>query len=146
MTALLVQDLARDVRSADALITSRELSFFCKLLELFGDHRAARQEHRQTWANVVIEHKELEFSPKLAMVALLRFLLHREELFEFFFCLKRSSIDSLELWILFVAFVIGAGHVREFERADISRAHHVRARAEINEIAAAIERDFFVGR
>ena len=48
--------------------------------------------------------------------------------------------------ILFVAFVVSARHVRELERADVSRAHDVRTCAKIDEIAAAIERNFFVRR
>ena len=80
------------------------------------------------------------------MIALLRFLEHREVIVEFLFGFERRAVNALKLWILFVAFVVGARHVRQVERADVSGAHDVRARAEIDEIAAAIERDFFFGR
>src|SRR5205085_12060917 len=56
------------------------------------------------------------------------------------------SIKALKLWVLFVAFVIGARNTGQLERTDVSCPHHVRAGAEINEIAVAIERDLLAGR
>ena len=70
----------------------------------------------------------------------------REVFFELRLVLERGAVDALELRILFVAFVIGAGHVRELERADVAGAHDVRAGAEIDEFAVAIERDRFALR
>ena len=52
----------------------------------------------------------------------------------------------MELRILFVAFVVGAGDVGELERADVSRAHDVRPGAKIDKLAVAIERDRFARR
>ena len=77
------------------------------------------------------------------MVALLRFLEHGEVFVELGLVLEGGAVDALELRVLFVAFVVGAGDVREFERADVAGAHDVRAGAEIGEFAVAIERDFF---
>ena len=57
--------------------------------------------------------------------------------------LEGGAVDALELRVLFVAFVVGAGDVGELERADVAGAHDVRAGAEIGEFAVAIERDFF---
>src|SRR5207302_1894546 len=101
---------------------------------------------RKTWADVIVENEEFQFASKLAMIALLRFLEHGEIIVEFLFRFERGTVNALELRILFIAFVIGARDVGEFERADVSRAHHVWPRAEIDEITAAIERDLFVGR
>src|SRR2546427_3799084 len=80
------------------------------------------------------------------MVALFRFLEHREVIIELLFRFERRAVNALELRILLVAFVISASHSRELERADVSRAHYVRAGAEIDEVAIAIERDLFAGR
>ena len=80
------------------------------------------------------------------MIALLCFLEHREVIIELLFCFERRAVNSLQLRIVFVAFIIRACHVGEFERADVSRALDVRAGAEIDEVATAIERDFFVLR
>src|SRR5207253_2302828 len=102
--------------------------------------------HWQTWTDVVVQNKNLQFAPELAMVALFRFLDHREVFIEFLFRFEGRAVNALELRILFVAFVIRAGDAGKPEGADVSGTHHVRAGAEIDEIAVAIERDFFVRR
>src|SRR5438067_2610404 len=138
VTALFVKTFACDMWSADALITGGELSFFTELFQLVGDDGTARQKHWQTLADVVVENEKLKFTPKFAMVALPRFLEHREVVVEFLFCLERGAVNALELRILFVAFVISACHVREFERADVSCPHDVRSGAKIDKIATTI--------
>src|SRR4051812_4081563 len=77
------------------------------------------------------------------MVALLRFLEHGEVFVELGLVLEGGTVNALELRIVFVALVVGAGDAGELERADVSRAHDVRAGAEIGELTVAIERDFF---
>ena len=71
------------------------------------------------------------------MIALLRFLQHREVIVEFPFGFERRAVNALELRILFVAFVIRTGNGGQLECADVSRAHDVRPGAEIDEIAIA---------
>jgi len=46
------------------------------------------------------------------MVALLRFLEHREVVIEFFLRFERGTVNALELRVLLVPFVISAGHIR----------------------------------
>ena len=146
MAALQIQAFARDVRREDALITGGELGFFRQLFQFLGDDCAARQEHRQPGSDVVVENKQLEFASELPMIALLRFLQHREVVVEFFFGFERRAVNALKLRICFVAFVVRAGNIGQLECADVSRAHHVRPGAEIDELAVAIERNFFVCR
>ena len=78
MPAREIQVLPRDVRGADPLITGGELSFLGQLFQLLDEGGAAREPERQAGADVVVESEKLEFFPKLAMVALLRFLEHGE--------------------------------------------------------------------
>ena len=73
------------------------------------------------------------------MIALLGFLEHGEIIVEFLFRLERGAVNPLELRIALVAFVVRTRHVGELEGADVSRPHHVRAGAEIDEITTAIE-------
>ena len=146
MPALQVQAFARDVRREDALITGGELGFFRQLFQFLGNHCAAREKHRQPRADVIVEDEKLEFAPKLAMVALLRFLEHCEVIVEFLFGFERGAVNALELRILFVALVVRARDGGQLECADVSRAHHVRPGAEIDELAVAIKRNPFVGR
>src|SRR6476661_9467048 len=77
------------------------------------------------------------------MVALLRFLEHGEVFVELGLVLEGGAVNALQLRIVFVAFVVGAGDAGQLERADVAGAHDVRAGAEIGELAVAIERDFF---
>src|SRR6266516_572493 len=137
MAAFLAQALARNVRSADALITAGELGFLRQLLQFVSNDCAAREKHGKSWPDVVVENEKFEFFAELAMVALLCFLEHREVIVEFLFRFECRAVNALQLRILFVAFIISARHVRELERADVSRAHDVRACAEINELTAA---------
>ncbi len=77
------------------------------------------------------------------MVALLRFLEHFEVFVELGLVLESGAVNALELRILFVAFVISAGDVGQFERPDVAGAHHVRPGAKINEVAVPIIRNRF---
>ena len=77
------------------------------------------------------------------MVAFLRFLQHGEILVERGFVFESGAVNALELRVVFVAFVIGAGDVRELECADVARAHNVGPGAEIDKIAVFVEADFF---
>ena len=138
---LSVQALARDVRRANALISRRELGFFRELFEFFDNGRAAREPHRQAGTDVVVENEELQFLAKLAMIALLRFLEHREVVVELLFCFEGGAVNALELRILLVAFIVSARDAGELERADVSGAHDMRPGAKVDEVAVAIERD-----
>src|SRR5579885_2407950 len=146
MAAFSIQAFARDVGRADPLITSRKLRFSRELLQFFGDHRAAGEEHWQAGTHIVVEDEQLQFAAQFTVVALLRFLEHGEVVVEFLFGFERRSVNALELRIALVPLVIGAGHTGELERADFARARHVRSGTEIDEIAVAIERDGFARR
>src|SRR5205814_4457739 len=100
----------------------------------------------QTRPDIVVEHEKLEFAPELSMVALLRFLEHRKVIIKFLPGFEGCAVNALELRILFVAFVVRASNAGELKRADVSGAHDVRPRAEVDELPVAIERDFFVRR
>src|SRR4029077_11070144 len=143
MTNLFIELFPADINRAHALISGSELRFLRELLEFFDDGSAAGQPQRQTWTDIVINDENLQFLAKFAMIALLRFLQHREVVVEFFLRLERGAVNPLELWILFVAFIISAGEAGELGRADVSGAHDVGAGAKIHEVAVAIERDRF---
>src|SRR5207248_2986773 len=100
---------------------------------------AAREKHWQTRPNIIVENEEFEFATKLAMIALLRFLQHREVVVELLFGFERGAINALELRILFVAFVVRACHARQPKRTDVSGAHDVRAGTKIDKLAVLVE-------
>ncbi|KAF5406796.1 MAG: hypothetical protein Udaeo2_31370 [Candidatus Udaeobacter sp.] len=146
MTTFFIEALACDMRRAHALIAGSELGFLGELFQFLRDDCATREEHWKSRTDVFIENKQLQFAAKLAMVALLRFLEHGEIVVEFLFRFERRAINTLQLRILFIAFVVSAGDARQAKCVDVPRAHYVWPRTEIDEVAAAIERDFFVGR
>ena len=80
------------------------------------------------------------------MIALLRFLKHREVIIQLLFRFERGAVNALELRIFFVTLVVRAGNGGQLECADVSRAHDVRPGAEIDEVTAAIKRDFLARR
>ena len=125
------------------MIAGGKFCFSRELFEFVDDGGAAGEPEGEAGADVVVEGEKLEFFAELAMVALLGFLEHGEVFVELGFVLEGGAVDALELRVLFVAFVVGAGDVGELERADVACAHDVRAGAEIGELAVAIERDFF---
>jgi len=92
----------------------------------------------------VVEHEQFQFASELAVIALLRFLEHREVIVEFLFGFERGAVNPLKLRIFFVALVVRARHIGELECADVSRAHHVRPSAEIDKVAIAIERNSLI--
>ena len=92
---------------------------------------------------IVVEGEQPHLLADLAVVALLRLLQHREVGLHLGLVLEGGAVDALELRVLLVAFVVGAGDTQQLERADVAGAHHVRPGAEIDEIAVLIERDLF---
>src|SRR6202042_1440263 len=56
-----------------------------------------------------------------------------------------GAVDALELWVLLVAEPVGAGETHHFEGFDAAGGGHVRAAAEVDEGAVAIERDLVAG-
>ena len=143
MTTLFVEALTRNMWRSDAHVTGGKFGFFREFLQFFDHRGAAWKPEWQPGADVVVDDEDLQFLAELTMVAFLRFLEHREVFVELGLVLEGGAVDALELRILFVAFVIGAGDMGEFERADVTGAHNVRTGAEIGELAVAIDRDLF---
>ena len=77
------------------------------------------------------------------MVATLGLFEHLEIFVQRGFVFECRAVDALELGIFLVALVIGAGHGRELEGADVAGAHHVRPGAEVEEFAILVVGDLF---
>jgi hypothetical protein len=65
-----------------------------------------------------------------------------EVLGEFLLGGEGGAVDALELLVLFVAAVIGAGDGEELEGLQLRGVAHVRAGAEVHELAVLVEGDF----
>ncbi len=137
-----VEVLPREVRGADAVVAGGEFGFLGEFFEFLDEDGAVRQPERQAGAYVVVEGEEFEFLAELAVVALFRLLEHGELGVHLGLVFEGGAVDALELRVLLVALVIGAGDVGELERADVAGAHDMRAGAEVGEIAVAVDGDF----
>ncbi len=85
--------------------------------------------------------KKPQVAAELAVVPLLRLFQEIEMGLHLGFIFEGGAVDALELRVLLVAQVIGAGDVGELERADVAGAHDVGPGAEVDEIAVGVERD-----
>src|SRR4051812_22332039 len=79
------------------------------------------------------------------MVALLGLFLLLEEVVEIFLGIKRSAVNALKLWVLFIAQPVSAGNIEQLESFDFSSRRNVRAAAEVREFAGSVDRNFFIG-
>ena len=134
--------LFRQMRRADADVTGGEFGFLGQLFQFLDNRRAFRQPQRHARPDVFrVQREQPHLLADLAMVAAFGLLDHLEIFFQLGLVLERRAVDALELRILLVALVIGAGHGGELVRADVAGAHHVRPGAQVNEIAALVIRD-----
>ncbi len=87
------------------------------------------------------EREKLELFSELAVVALLGFFDEPQVLVEFRLRAEGSAVDALELRVLFVPAPVGASDGEELERFDGAGRGHVRAAAQVGEVAFAIGRN-----
>jgi hypothetical protein len=85
--------------------------------------------------------EEIELPPQLAMVALLGLLQHVQMGIEFILLRPCRAVDALQLFVLLVAAPVGAGDLHQLEDLELAGRRHVRAAAQVDEIALAIQRD-----
>ena len=143
----LIHFLPGDVRGLDADVAGGEFGFLCELFEFFENRGAPGQPQRESRPDVFgVDREQPHLRADLAVVAALRLFEHVEVGLHLGLVLERGAVDPLELRVVFVALVVGAGDMGELEGPDISGAHDVRAGAEVGEFAVAVERDDFAIR
>ena len=114
-----------------------------EVLQLLADDRAVGRPEDEALADVFVDVEKLQFLAEFAVVAGLGLLGALEVLREFFLGRKRGAVDALELLVFLVAAVIRAGDGEELEGFQFRGIAHVRAGAEIHELAVLVERNFF---
>ena len=134
-----------DVRGDDLLVAALVEVAAQPLLHGADDARALRQIERQAHARHGIHHVDAQFAAELAVVALLGFLQVVQMLVELLLLEERGAVDALQHLAVAVALPIRARHLHELERADLARGGHVRAAAQVHEIAVAANDDLLVG-
>src|SRR2546430_1904192 len=82
---------------------------------------AFRQPKHETGADVLgVKGKQTHVRADLTMIAAFCFFEHLEISLELGFVLECGAVNALELRILLIAFVIGAGDAGELESTDVS--------------------------
>ncbi len=142
MAARAVEPELADVGCEDLAVTLAGQLAADKVLQFLPNDRAVGRPENEPLPDFLVDMEEAHVAAQLAVVALFRLFQHAEMGLHLGLVLESGAVDALELRVLFVTEVVGAGDMGELERADIARAHDVRPGAEIDEIAVGIERDF----
>ncbi len=130
------------MRRLNAHVAGHELGFLGQLLQFLDDGRAFGQPEGQAGAGVVgVNGVEAHLGADLAVVAALGLFQHLEILVELGLVLEGGAVDALELRVVLVALVVGAGDGGELVGAYVAGAHHVRAGAQVNEVARLVVAD-----
>ena len=87
-----------------------------------------------------MEGEELQLAAQLAVIATLGFFQLGKVLLERLVVGKGSAVEAREHGILFVAAPVGPGGGKQLEGPGKARVRHVRAAAQVGEVAAGIER------
>ncbi len=144
MAAGLVHFFARQVGGFHPHIARGEFGLFGQVLQCLNHGPALWQPERQARADVLrIDDVQSHFGPKLPVIATLSLIEHLEIRLQVRLVLEGGAINPLQLGVFLVTFVVRTGNGRQSKCADITRAHHVRPGAEVNEISVLIIRDGF---
>jgi hypothetical protein len=134
------------VRRVDELIAAAEALVAHPVFHDLADDGAFGMPEDEAGAGELLNAEEVELLAEDAMVAARGFFKAGEVGVEILFRKERRAVDALELRILFVAEPVGAGEAGDFEGLDAAGRGHVRAAAEVDEVAVAIEADLVAGR
>jgi hypothetical protein len=130
------------VRGAHAHVAGGKFSFLGQLLQLLHDGRALGQPQGQAGAGVFGVHRvQAHLGAQLAVVAPLGLLQHGEVRLQLRLVLEGGAVDALELGLVGIAAVVGAGQVGQLEGLDASGAENVRAAAQVDKFAILVEGD-----
>ena len=144
VSGLRVQRLVDEVAGPHVLVAVARLDLAHVVLHEVAHHLALGQKERDAGARIRREREQLEVLADPAVVP-------RPGLFEppqigFQLLLRRPgrAVDAGEHGAVLVAAPVGACYVLQLEGAEPARAGHVRAAAEVEEIALLVDRDIAV--
>ena len=94
----------------------------------------------------LLDMEQAHFLGQFAVVTLFRFLKLLEVGVQFFLVAPGGAVDALQLGLGGIATPVGAGHLGQLETiAQLAGAGQVRAAAQVDEIALAVQAHFLVG-
>ena len=145
MAADLPEFAAHDVRRVDELVAAAEALVAHPVFHDLADDGALGMPEDEAGAGELLNAEEVELLAQDAMVAARGFFKAGEVGVEIFLREEGGAVDALELRILLVAEPVSAGEAGDFEGLDAAGGGHVRAAAEVDEVAVAIEADLVAG-
>ena len=143
VAAGLVHILARQVRSLDPFIPGGKFRFHGQLFDLSDQDAALGQPQRHTRSHIFIKSKEPHFLTDLAVITAFGLFHHLEPFFQLCLFHESGPVQTLQLRIGLLAAIIGRRHTQQLESLNVTRAHHMRAGAEIHEFTIGESGDRF---
>ena len=142
----LPQRTRHDLGRVDLAVAGRILLLPHEVDELL-EQRPALRVPEDGAGRLLLEVEQVHDPAEPPVVALLGLLEHREVLPELLRVRPGRAVDALQHLVVRVAAPVGARHVGELERlAELARGGQVRAAAEVDEPALAVQRDGLTGR
>ena len=145
VAGLLPQGNVEDLRAAHFLVARAAVDAAHVLLHHLPQLPALGMPEHQA-RRFFLQVEELELAGDLAVVALLGFLQLREVGLEVLVVEPGGAVDAAEHLVVVVTAPVGAGHLHQLERAQPVGARHVRAAAQVGELALRVQRQVFAGR
>ena len=142
----LVQLHFTEMRSPHVLVAIFLLRLTHIALHLVAQRLAIRQEQRNTGRNLVADDKELQFSPKFAMVAFLRLFQSPEVAIKLFLREPRRSIDALQHGAMLVTPPVCSRDLHELDRPYLARVLNMRPATQVKKGILRVDADFGIGQ
>ena len=130
-----------DDRRVDRLVAAADQLAVEEVLQFVANDGPLGQPEDQARADRRVDHEQFELLAQHAVIAPLGLFHLPQMVVEFLLGEEGRAVEPLQLLARGVALPIGPGHRQQLERPDRARAGHVRAAAEIDELALPIERN-----
>src|SRR5215204_6629024 len=115
-----------------------------EVLDEDPDHSPLGVPQDQTRPYLFRDAEQVQLPSKLAMIPRLRLLQAPQVGLELLLCRPGGPVDAGEHRLVLITAPVGPGDVLKLEGPEPSRARHVRATAEVEELALAVNRDIAV--
>ena len=139
VTGLLPQRPRHHLRGFDFLVAVHMQLVAHVLLDFLVQRPAVRVPEHHT-RRFLLHVEQVKFLANLAMVALFRLFQTVQVRLQILFIAPGGTVHALKLLIAGVATPIGTGDLGQLERFQLTGARYVRAAAQVNEVALAVER------
>ena len=138
MTGLLPQLAVQNHRRLDFLIAIAAMYLTPVVNQLVADNHAVWMEEREARA-FLMDAEQVKLLAQLAMVALGSLLQHLQISIQLILLLKSSAVYTLQHLVLLAATPVSTCHALQLQCLYLAGGHHMRACAQIRELALSIE-------